>query len=446
MPRNHPTRRDALKGGAAALLSASALMPVALPSAFPARRRRSGRNERIQLGLIGAGGMGSANLRACLSDEGTVLTAVCDVQRERRVAWTQDRPEVRAYLDYRELLADPKVDAVIIATPPHWHCLQAVEAAAAGKHVYLQKPMTLYPAESIAVRNAMRKHDVICQVGTQIHQGENYRRVVDWVRSGRLGKIGRVETFWGWNMGPEGIGHAPKEAVPDGVDFDRYCGPAPLCDFNRLLIRDGAMHCSFMDYSGGWTPGMAPHIIDLPIWALELGLPEKISSFGGRYQVGGDGDAPDTQDMMWQYPGLTMRWHFSQFNHHAYEFGSGLRKLGIYLHGQRGTLRADYNQREIIPQVADLDPKDEPPRLLPAGGVHEHEWLDCIRDHTQPSCNPEYHIKVDLPLTLGNLSYRLGRSIRLDPATETILGDSEAARLAVPEYRAPWRFPKEYLG
>ncbi len=435
-----PTRRDVLISGAAAFLAGPILLPS---SAFG--RGGVPANAKIGLGLIGAGGMGSANLRQCLTDPGAELVAVCDVQQHRVEAWTLDRPGVKGYRDYRELLADPRVDAVIVATPPHWHCLQAVAAAAAGKHVYLQKPMTLYPAETLAVRNAMRRHRVVCQVGTQIHQEANYRRVVDWVRSGRLGPVGRVETFWGWNMGAGGIGVAPEEPPPADIDFELWLGPAPECEFNRLLVADAAMHCSWMAYSGGWTPGMAPHLLDLPVWALELGFPEQVSCFGGRHVVGGDGDAPDTQDMMWHYPGLTMRWHFSQFNHHGYEFGSAARALGVYFHGLNGTLRADYGMREITAQVEGLDPADEPAQVIPAGGVHEHEWLDCIRDGGQPSCNADYHAKVDLPITLGNLSYQLGRTIHFDPAAEKIVGDEEAARRAVPDYRGPWEFPKEYL-
>ncbi|MBC8328304.1 MAG: Gfo/Idh/MocA family oxidoreductase [Planctomycetes bacterium] len=177
-----PTRRDVLISGAAAFLAG----PILLPSTAFGRGGVPA-NDKIGLGLIGAGGMGSANLRQCLTDPGAELVAVCDVQQQRVDAWTSGRPGVKGYRDFRELLADPRVDAVIVATPPHWHCLQAVAAAAAGKHVYLQKPMTLYPAETLAVRNAMRRHRVVCQVGTQIHQEANYRRVVDWVRSGRLG-------------------------------------------------------------------------------------------------------------------------------------------------------------------------------------------------------------------------------------------------------------------
>jgi predicted dehydrogenase len=434
------TRRELLRSGAAAALAA----PLLAASPRPVRSARSP-NGKLGLGLIGAGGMGSHNARQCLLDPGVELVAVCDVQQARRQAWTEDRPDVKACLDHRELLADPRVDAVIIATPPHWHCLQAIDAAAAKKHVYLQKPMTLYPAETLAVRNAMRKHGVICQVGTQIHQGSNYRRVVDWVRSTRLGPIGRVETFWGWNMGASGIGRAPVEDPPAGIDFDRWLGPAVACPFNRLLVQDAAMHCSWMPYSGGWTPGMAPHLLDLVVWALDLGFPEQISAFGGRHVIGGDGDAPDTQDMLWHYPGLTVRWHFCQWNHHGYEFGSKARALGIYFHGLHGTLRTDYDRHEVLAQDKALDPKEPPPQVTPPGGVHEREWLDCIRAGTEPSCNADYHARVDLPITLGNLSHALGRTIRFDAASERIVGDDEAAARAVPEYRAPWRFPREYL-
>ncbi len=436
-----PTRRDALLRGAAV---AAAPFFATLPAAA---RRSSTRREKIGLGLIGAGGMGSANLRSCLQDPDTRLAAVCDVQQPRMDAWTSQHPDAKAYGDWRELLADPGVDAVIIGTTPHWHCLNAVEAAKSGKHVFLQKPATLYPAESIAVRNAFRKHGVISQVGTQIHQAANYRRAVDWVRSGWLGPINRVECFWGWNTGIGGVlgkGRA-GQPVPDGVDWKMFCGPAGPLDYHPGMISDAAAHCGFWRISGGWTPGMAPHILDLAVWALELGLPKKISAFGGRFIMDNDGDAPDTQDMLFDYGHLILRWHCNRINHHGYEFGSQARSLGTYFHGLNGTLRSDYGSREVTPQNDSLDPEAEPPQVIPDGMNHEHEWLLGIREGTQPSCNMEYHLKVDLPIVLGNLSYVLERTIHFDPEKLEIVGDPEAARLAVPEYQGEWKFPVEYL-
>ena len=218
------------------------------------------------------------------------------------------------------------VDAVIIAPPPHWHCRIAVDACEAGKDLYLQKPMTLHLAESRAVKNAVQKHNRICQIGTQIHASENYRRVVEWIRSGKLGKISVARTFNVMNQGPEGIGNTPNCAPPAEIDWDRWVGPYPMRPFNPLIVASAYHHCSFMSFSGGWTPGMAPHIIDLPIWALELGFPSVTYSSGGRYAVKDAGDAPDTQEIVWQYPNFTLTWMMSTVNSFAFDFGRGARR------------------------------------------------------------------------------------------------------------------------
>ena len=176
-------------------------------------------SERIRLGLIGANGMGMANLAACASQPDVTVTAICDVHAGRMEAALERHADTaKGYSDFRDVLASDDVDAVIIATPPHWHALMAIMAAEAGKDIYLQKPMTLYPAESLAVRNAVNAHGVVCQIGTQIHAGENYRRCVELVRSGQLGPISTVRTFNVMNEGPEGIGRAPIEDAPAELD------------------------------------------------------------------------------------------------------------------------------------------------------------------------------------------------------------------------------------
>src|SRR5262249_28853013 len=140
-------------------------------------------------------------------------------------------------------------DAVVIATPPHWHAVMAIHACEAKKDLNLQKPMTLTLAESIAVRNAVRRHGRISQVGTQIHATENYRRVVELVRSGNLGRIVTVRTFNAMNQGPEGIGTDPNTRPPEGLDWESWIGPGPMRPFNSILARDAAYHQSFMAYS-----------------------------------------------------------------------------------------------------------------------------------------------------------------------------------------------------
>jgi predicted dehydrogenase len=378
-----------------------------------------------------------------------VVTAVCDVQQARLDAAVNEYKEsAKGYRDYRELLAASDVDAVIIASPPHWHTLQAVEACEAGKDIYLQKPMTLHLGESLAVLNAVRKHDRISQIGTQIHAGENYRRIVEYIRSGNLGAIGVVRTFNVMNQGEKGLGTDPNTEIPPGVDWEMWIGPGPMRPYNRILAASSYNHCSFMDYSGGWLPGMAPHIVDLPIWALELDYPTHTSCSGGRFVIQDDGDAPDVQEVLWQYPDRTMTWMGMLANSYGFDLHGDpvpRRRLGIYFHGLNGTMYCNYGMFEIVPEGDRMADKEAPEPSIPRSPGHEREWLDCIKMREQPSCSVFYHTKVDVPLVLANLSLRLGRSIQFDPATKKIVGDEEAARLAVPEYRAPWKFPAQYL-
>lgn len=428
--------------------SAAAAAVTIIPASAIGAEGTTPPSERINLGIIGVNGMGRANLEACAASPDVVVTAVCDVFKERRDAVVEKhKASAKGYADFRELLARRDVDAVIIAPPPHWHALMAIEAVKAGKDIYLQKPMSLYPDETLAVRNAVRKHKRICQIGTQIHAGENYRRVVEWIRSGKLGPVSVVRTLNVQNQGPKGIGRAPTQEPPAGLDWDLWLGPGPKRPFNSLLFTDSFHHCSFWDYSGGWTPGMAPHIIDLPIWALDLGVPKLTNSFGGRFVIKDDGDAPDTQEITWQYPNLTMTWMMSMCNSFAFDFGRGTprRRLGIYFHALNGTLFADYNKHEVVAEGDMLENTTPPEQNIPPSPGHEREWLDCVKSRKQPSCCVDYHYKVDLALTLANLSQKLGRAVEFDPVTEKIVGDAKAVKLARAEYRKPWKFPVEYL-
>jgi len=442
------TRRSFIQR-TASLTAMGFAVPRLVRAAQSPARRRPGPNSKIHLGIIGCGGMGRANLGACSNQPDVVVTAVCDVWESRRNAVVnQFKDTCKGYADFREMLQQTDLDAVIIATPPHWHALLAIAACEAGKDIYLQKPMTLHLAESLAVRNAVKKHGCISQVGTQIHASENYRRVVEYIRSGQLGSIGTVRTFNVMNQAPDGVGKAPATAVPAGLDWAMWCGPAPLRPFNPTLATDAYYHSSWMDYSGGWTPGMAPHIIDLPVWALDLGFPLNTSASGGRFTLKDDGDAYDHHEVLWQYPNLTMTWMSSLTNSYGFDFHGEpkpQRRLGIYFHGSNGTMYSDYGQFKIVPEGDKMAGKEAPPKSIPPSPGHEREWLDCIKSRQQPSCSVFYHVKVDVPIVLSLLSLKLGRSIRFDPIKEEIIGDSEAAHMAIPTYRKPWKFPKAYL-
>ncbi len=444
---NELSRRDFL-GTTAVAGVAGAAAPYFVPARALAGPGKPGANDRIQLGLIGAGGMGRANLNACIKYDDVELTGVCDVWQARRDAVVAKFPQsARPYHDHREMLARDDIDAVIIATPPHWHCLHAVDACEAGKDLYLQKPMTLHVSEGLAVKRAVEKHQRVCQIGTQIHARENYRRVVELVQAGNLGAISVARTFNVMNQGPEGIGKSSGGDPPAGLDWDRWVGPCAMRPFNSLVVQNAYNHGSFMDFGGGWTPGMAPHIIDLPFWALQLDYPTQASCTGGRYVIDDAGDAPDTQEIVWQFPGKTVTWSMSLINSFGFDFGRGkpARRLGIYFHGTDGTLYANYGTRHVVPEGDRMKDATTPDPSIPPSPGHEREWLDCLRTRQQPSCHPGYHSKIDVAISLANLAMQLGRSIRFDPASEKIVGDDQAARRATPTYRAPWKFPEKYV-
>jgi predicted dehydrogenase len=448
------SRRTFIKATSLAAFTA----PFIIRSSVLAGSGHTAPSDKINLGIIGCGSMGSGNLNACAGHKDVVVTAACDVWKERLDSTVgKYKDTCTGYADYRDLLRHKGLDAVIIATPAHWHALQAVDAAKEGLHIYLQKPMTMHLGESLAVRNAVRKHKVICQVGTQIHAGDHYRRMVELVRSGNLGDIATVRTFFVMNDAPNGVGSGfNTNEIPAGMDWNKWVGPARMHPFNPNLVKEAFYHCFWMGFSGGWTPGMAPHIIDLPIWALNLDYPTEVSAMGGRYIIKDDGDAYDNHEVVWRYPNLTMTWMHSSTNSHGWAFqnadktGLGYetgtrRRLGIYFHGSNGTLMTDYSSHILVPEGDRMDGMATPPETIPSSPGQEFEWIECIKSGTQPLCNPEYHVKVDVPVVLSVLSMQLGRSIKFDPKTEKIVGDKEASRLAVPEYRAPWKFPSNYL-
>ncbi len=207
--------------------------------------------------------------------------------------------------------------------------------------------------------------------------------------------------------------------------------------YNRILASSSYYHCSWMDYSGGWTPGMAPHIIDLPIWALDLKYPLRVHCSGGRYIIRDDGDAPDVQEILWQYPNLTMTWMCNLVNSYGFDLHGNpvpQRRLGIYFHGVDGTLYANYTMHQVVPEGDRMKDREPPPASIPPSPGHELEWINCVKTREQPSCSVFYHVRVDVPIVLGNLAYRLGRSLTFDPDSEQIVGDEEAARLDVPAF------------
>lgn len=443
MANTELSRRDFLKatGAAAALIGVGlgAQSPIAADEtkAVPA-------SERIRIGLIGCGGRGLSHIDGFGRHTDVEIVAVCDVydqHLDRAVAKTDGT--AKPYKDFRKLLEEPDIDAVIIATPPHWHPLISIYACQAGKDVYCEKPLFLVPAEGYAMLKAARSAKSVTQVGTQIHAGENFRRCVEIVRSKMLGKIPSVHVICTLNEYPGGIGHTADTPPPDGLDWDMWLGPAPVAPFNMTKFV-GGNHRYFRDYVGSWLNELGPHIVDLAYWAMDPGEPLAVSASGGRFVADDMGDIPDVLNVMWEYPDFVMSWVHTACNSYNYGFGplpDGGRRLSVMFHGNKGTLCGDYDNHRILPEGNRLTDPTDPAPSIPRSLGHEREFLDAIKTRVQPPCSFEYHVPMAVALTLGHIAFRTGRKIRWDPKNHRVIDDREADRLCQANYRKPWRLP-----
>ncbi|MFA6241744.1 MAG: Gfo/Idh/MocA family oxidoreductase [Candidatus Hydrogenedentales bacterium] len=414
--------------------------------AAPATGRVIGANDRINIGIVGVAGRGMSHVQWLNGQKDVRITAMCDLYRphlDKAIASTPSKP--RGFSDYRKMLEMPELDAVFVVTPPHWHPLIAIAACQAGKDVYCEKPLALTPGESLAVVKAARANNRVTQVGTQIHASSNYHKVVEIVRSGILGPISCVRTGLALNEAPDGIGSPPDTPPPAGLDWDMWCGPLPLTPFNEARFKAG-QHRYFADLDGSWLHEMGPHIIDLPVWALELGQPLSASAVGGKFVTKDISTIPDTLEAVFEYPGMIMTWSNSCGNSFGQAFqkpgkNNLTRRLGIIFQGTKATLCADYDEYWIVPEGDRLDGVQIPAPDVGKIPEHPREFLEAIRSRTLPSCDVEKHLPLAIALNLGNLSYKIGRKVHWDAQTGQIANDPEANALVTPEYRKPWVLP-----
>jgi len=435
------TRREFLKSSGAA----AALVGMGLTAGLSAGQEKPvSANDKIVLGVIGCGGRGQSHIGWFGQHADVEIGAVCDVydkHLEQALAKTGGR--ARAYKDFRRLLEQKDIDAVVVATPPHWHPLISIYACQAGKDVYCEKPICLVPAEAYAMLKAARDNKRVTQVGTQIHAGANFRRCVEIVRSGMLGKIPSVHVICTLNEYPGGLGRPADTPPPPGLDWDMWLGPAPAAPFNMAKFVSGN-HRYFKDYVGSWLNELGPHIVDLAYWAMDPGEPIAVSASGGRFVADDIGDIPDVLNVMWEYPGFVMSWIHTACN--SFNFGFGPppdrgRRLAVFFHGNNATLCGDYGEHTVVPEGDRLREVKEPEPSIPPSPGHEREFLDAIKSRVQPPCSFEYHVPLAVTLALGHIALRTGRKIKWDPKNHRVIGDREADRLCRPNYRKPWRLP-----
>ena len=450
-----PDRRSFLAAGAA------------LPAASYARI--DGANDRVGIGVVGYGLIGKTHVATFSTVGGAAFVAVSDCHHGRTAEGAVAAGgRATGYADFRQLLDDRAVDAVVVATPDHWHALVTMLACAARKDVYVEKPLTLFVREGEWMETVAARTRRVVQVGTQQRSGPHYRAARDLIRGGHLGTVTSVTMRAVRNVFP-GFGSPPDGPPPAELDWDRFLGPAPLRAYN---LNRGLYHFRwFWDTSGGQLTNLGAHHLDIVDWVLGLGGLKAVHATGGRFALQDNGETPDTQDVLFDCGRFTASFTMREAAR-GEPAGFGLQfhctrgTLGIDRRGYRITPDADVPPTSLIPGVRDGHPVGGPaatpaaPNPRPrtearevltgdsAGQylAHARNFLDCIRSRQTTVSDLASAQRVAVACHLGNIATRLGRSVRWDAAAKTVPGDAEAAAALTRPYRAPWDRELRALG
>jgi predicted dehydrogenase len=397
------------------------------------RSRIAGANDRIGVGIIGCGGKGNALWKNFLARPDVEPVAACDVYQpylERAVATAGGK--AAAWKDFRRLLDDKRVQAVIIATPDHWHAAMSVMACRAGKDVYVEKPLSLVVAEGRAMVKAARAHQRVVQVGSQQRSGAHYARALQIIREGKIGPVHHVSVGFTRNVLP---GFKPKDAPVDAgnLDWDLWLGPAPKVAFDPFRCLYNFRW--FWDYSGGQMTNFGAHHLDIARWVIGARAPSTVAGFGGRYAVKDGGETPDVQEVIYQFPDCVVTWT-------ARELNRGSRSYDIEFHGTKGTLSISRSGFKVTPEGEDSDGGPLPHLAQEKGGdldrPHIANFVECVKSRARPNADVEEGHRSATMCHLGNIATRLRRSLRWDAEKELCIGDAEANRWLTKPYRKPW--------
>ncbi|MCI0338657.1 MAG: Gfo/Idh/MocA family oxidoreductase [Acidobacteria bacterium] len=436
-------RRSFLKSASAGLLSAAAYQNIL------------GSNDRVRAGFIGIGLIGKRHLLDFLAQEDVEVAAICEVYDPRLregIATVAEKSGKKSegFKDFRRMFDRKDIDVVVISTPDHWHALMTILACAAGKDVYVEKPLTLFAREGRWMIDAARHYKRVVQVGTQQRSGEQYKQCVELIRNGQLGEIRNIRMASFRNIMPGFTKPVGVESLSE-EDWRMWVGPAPYRPFDK----DRCIYHFrwFWDYSGGQTTNLLSHNIDIVQWAMNA-MPRAVAAMGGRYSLKGLGETPDVFESIFDYPGFIVNWSCNEI--------SANRRPGLEFCGTKGTLRLDRGGFEIIPdplipaenQIPSFtEPRrvSAPPELRTAAvkkdgyeqvrdqfQPHVRNFLDCVKSRQQPASDLESGHKTSMACHLANIALKVGRTVRWDDAKEEITGDRDASKLLVKEYRAPW--------
>jgi predicted dehydrogenase len=397
-----------------------------------------GASDQVVMGMIGVGNQGTSRLREFMQQPDVRIAAICDVDRrhlDRAIALVEQEKgyKPQAFGDFRRLLAVKEIDAVTVVTPDHWHAIPTISAFEADKDVFVEKPLSYTVAEGRAIADASLNHRRVTQMGNHIHNTTgNYRRVVELVQSGKLGKITRVHL---WKTSPTQNVHTNEpDKIPDGFDYDFWLGPAPKRPYDPL--RSHGNFRQFWDYSGGSFIDFWCHISDVAFWALNLKAPTHISSVGGRFFRTDRTEAADTQEAILEFPNLLYIYSFrptplTGFDHMGH--------IGCLFEGTEASLVTNYETNEVWARGKKIDDFPRPPETIPDSPGHVREFLDAVKSRNlETTCNVRYGHHLSKYGLLANIAFRTGRRIQWDDERERIAGDNHASQYLARHFRKPW--------
>jgi predicted dehydrogenase len=425
---------------------------AALAALGTARAARSA-NETVVLGFMGVRGRGQDLIKGFARRDDVEIAYLADVDTRILPDRARITQQLRGHApqtvqDFRRVLDDKSVDALVIATPDHWHALGTIWACQAGKDVYVEKPVSHSIWEGRQMIEAARKYKRVVQVGTQNRSAPYVQEAIDYIHSGKLGEVHFVKVF---NSKPRhSIGNLPDKPVPAGVDYEMWLGPAPMRPFNENHFHY-AWHW-FWRYSGGDIANDGVHQIDMARWVIDRPYPRSVVSTGGIQFFKDAQETPDTHVVAWDYDGLTMAFEQTLWTPYQQKTPFNLRSRDVLPKWPfSGTRIEIYGSKQWMMlgrhgdgwEVFDADFDSVAHGFgREADDRHFANFLDCIRDRERPNADVE---KVHLSTLLchyGNIAYRLGRKLTIDPKTEGFVGDDEANRLVKREYRKPWVVPE----
>ena len=439
-------RRNFLK------VSAGMYAASALPGLAFAKGKMKSPNETLNVGVIGCNGMGNSNLRSMLLNSNVRCIALCDVDdavlSKRKAEISRDfgsKPIL--YKDYRSLLGNRDVDAVIIATPDHWHCLQMVDAVSAGKHVYIEKPISNSISEAKWMVHAANYHKTVVQVGQWQRSGKHWSDAIDYVHSGALGQIRTVKA-WAYMDWLKSIPVRPDTKIPSGVDYDMWLGPAPDRPFNT-----NRFHFTFRwfwDYAGGLMTDWGVHLLDVVLWGMNATIPNRIVSSGGNFAYPNSAmETPDTQQAIFEFPDFTMFWE------HANGIGLGpyQRSHGIAFIGNNGTLIVDRGGWEVLPETENeqgvtkskVEPIERQSAKPGETGLAQHtsNFVKAIRENVRLNCDINVGSLAAINAHMGNAALKTRSSLVWNHQSQMFDSNDEANLLMTPVYRTPWSTPSK---